>query len=454
MGTEGIDIGDLNNREIALLVWMGLAFGLPMLIPSVRRAFGEVVRAFLQPPILGCIAGAAAYTAACVAVLASADLWGLPNVKTTMIWFVSFSIVAMMEATRAGESLRRLPVLAKETIAVTALVVFIAETYPFPLWGELLFIPSVVLVSLCAEIAKRKPELARTVPVFTFLRAAFGLGALGYAGWQAASDLPGLVTMDNLREFVVPILLSLMFLPFLFFLTLFVAYQTAAVRVQFAIPDKRLGLYAFVRGMAAFRYDLDRFDRYLRDPRWHDNPTRRTVRDIIAELRLQRRHERSSPPVNPTDGWSPHLAREFLMKVGLRTNDYHRSFEDWWAQSPMVKVGGDIFDDHLSYRIYGTQTAATRLKLVLDVTEPGTPEASEARFYSVGGELIRQALGPDEAETFLLAAVANPLAERNFNGVRIALQHNVWSGNERLRRYERRLLIVHPAHQPPPHETD
>lgn len=454
MGAEGIDIGDLNNREIALLVWMGLAFGLPMMIPRARRAFGEVVRAFLQPPILGCIAAAAAYTAACIAGLAAVDLWELPNLKTTIVWFVSFSIVAMMEATRAGESLRRLPVLAKETLAVTALVVFIAETYPFPLWGELLFIPSVVLVSLCAEIAKRKPELTRTVPVFTFLQAALGFWALGYAVWRAASDLPGLVTMDNLREFVVPIFLSLMFLPFLFFLTLFVAYQAAAVRVHFAIPDKRLGVYAFLRGVAAFGYDLDRFDRYLRDPRWHDNPTPQTVRDIIAELRLQRRHERSPPPVNPADGWSPHLAREFLAKVGLRTNDYHRSFEDWWAQSPMVKVGGDIFDDHLSYRIYGTQTAATRLKLVLDVTEPGTPEASEAKFYAVGGELIRQAVGPDQAEAFLLAAVANPLAERNFNGVRITLQHNVWGGNERLRRYERRLLIVHPAHQPPPHETE
>lgn len=454
MGAEVIDIGDLNNREIALLVWMGLAFGLPMLIPSVRRAFGEVVRAFLQPPILKCIAAAAAYTAACVAALTAVDLWDLPNLKTTIVWFASFTIVAMMEATRAGESLRRLPVLAKETIAVTALVVFIAETYPFPLWGELLFVPSVVLVSLCAEIAKRKPELARTVPVFTFLQAAFGFWALGYALWWAASDLPGFMTMDNLREFVVPILLSLMFLPFLFFLTLFIAYQTAAVRVRFAIPDKKLGLYALVRGMAAFGYDLDRFDRYLRDPRWHDNPTRQTVRDIIAELRLQRRHERSPPPVNPADGWSPHLAREFLTRFGLRTNDYHRSFEDWWAQSSMVKVGGDVFDDHLSYRIYGIQPAATRLKLALDVTEPGTPEASEAKFYAVGSELIRQAVGPREAEAFLLAAVANPLAERTFNGVRINLQHNVWSGNEKLRRYERRLLIVHPAHRPPPHETD
>lgn len=452
MGTEGIDIGDLNNREIALLFWMGLAFGLPMLIPSVRRAFGDVVRAFFQPPILGCIAAAAAYVTASIAALAAVDLWELPNLKTTIIWFVSFTILAMMEATRGGESLRRLPVLAKETVAVTALVVFIAETYPFPLWGELLFIPSAVLVSLCVEMAKRKPELIRTVPVFTFFQAVLGFWALGYAVWQAAADLAGFATMDNLRELAVPILLSLMFLPFLFALTLFVAYQTAAVRVRFAISDKRLGFYALVRGMVAFGYDLDRFSRFLRDPRWHDNPTRQTVRDIIAELRLQRRHERSPPSVDPADGWSPHLAREFLTKVGLRTEDYHRSFDDWWAQSPMVKIGGDIFDDHLSYRIYGTQAAVTRLKLVLDATEPGTPENSEAKFYTVGGELIRQAIGPDEAEAFLLDAVDNPLAKRTFNGVRVALQHNVWGGNERLRRYERRLLIVHPAHQSSPDE--
>lgn len=454
MGMAGIDIGDLNNREIALLIWLAIAFGLPMLIPSVRRSFGEVVRAFRQPVILGCIAAAAAYTAACVAVLAAVDLWELPNLKTTIVWFVSFTIVAMMETTRAGESLRRLPILAKETVAVTALVVFIAETYPFPLWAELLFIPTVVLVSLCAEIAKRKPETANTVPVFTFLQAALGFWALGYAVWQAADDLAGFATMENLREFVVPILLSLMFLPFLFVLTLFSAYQSAAVRVHFSIPDKRLGFYALVRGMTAFGYDLDRFDRYLRDPRWRDGPTRQTVRDIIAELRLQRRHQRSPPRVDPTEGWSPHAAREFLTEVGLRTEDYHRSFDDWWAQSPMVKIGGGIFDDHLSYRIYGTQSAVTRLKLVLDVTEPGTPEASEVKFYAVGGELLRQAVGPDEAHTFLLAAAENPLAEQSFKGVRVILLHDVWGDHERLRRYERRLVIIHPAHRPSTYETN
>lgn len=452
MGAEGIDIGDINSREIALLIWMGFAFSLSMLIPSLRRAFGSLVRAFLQPIILRCIAAAGAYTTACVALLAAADVWEVPNLKTTVVWFVSFTIVTMMEATRAGESLRRLPVLAKETVGVTALVVFIAETYPFPLWGELLFIPSAVLISLCLEIAKHKTELSRSVPVFTFLQAALGFFALGYAVWQAAADLTGFATMDTLRELAVPILLSLMFLPFLFVLTLFAAYQTAAVRVRFSIPDKRLAFYAFVRGMVAFGYDLDRFNRFLKDPRWHDNATRQTVRDIITELRLQRRQERSPPPVDWVDGWSPHLAREFLTKVGLRTEDYHRSFGDWWAQSPMVKIGGDIFDDHLSYRIYGTQAAATRLKLVLDATEPGTPETSEVKFYAVGGALIRRAVGPNEAEAFLLAAVENPIVERTFNGVRIALQHNVWGGNERLRCYERSLLIVHPAYQPSPHE--
>lgn len=454
MSAGGIDIGDLNNREIALLVWMALAFGLPMLIPSVRQAFGEVGRAFLQPVILGCIAAAGAYTAACVALLAAVDLWDIPNLKTTIVWFISFTIVAMMETTRAGESLRRLPILAKETIAVTALVVFIAETYPFPLWGELLFIPSVVLVSLCAEIAQRKPDTARTVPIFTSLQAALGFWALGYAVWQAAADPAGFATVENLREFLVPILLSLMFLPFLFLLTLFSTYQTAAVRVHFAIPDKRLGFYALVRGMVAFGYDLDRFNRYLRDPRWHEGPTRQAARDIIAELRVQRRHERSPPPLDPAEGWSPHAARGFLTEVGLRTEDYHRSFDDWWAQSPMVKIGGGIFDDYLSYCIYGTQTAATRLKLVLNVTEPGTPEASEAKFYAVGGDLLRKAMGPDESQAFLLAAAENPLAERSFNGVRVFLQHDVRNDHERLRSYERRLLIIHPAHKPSEHETD
>lgn len=454
MGTLAINIGDLNNREIALLIWMAIAFGLPMLIPSVRQAFYSVVRAFCQPIIVGCILAAAGYTAACVAALAAVGLWELQNFKTTFVWFVSFTIVGMMETTRAGDSLRGLSLLAKETVAVTALVVFVAETYPFPLWGELIFVPTIVLISLCAEIAKRKPEAAKVAPLFTFLQVALGLGALVYAVMQVVADPSGFVTMNSLREFVVPILLSLMFLPFLFVLTLYSTYQSAFVRVRFIMPDKQLGRYALIRGMMAFGYDLDRFNYYLRDCRWREGPTRQTALDIISELRLQRRHERSPPPIDATEGWSPHAAREFLTKFGLRTEAYHRTFEDWWAQSSMLKIGGDIFDDHLSYRIYGTQNVATRLKLELDITVPGTPEASEVKFYTMVGELIRQAIGPLEAHNFLQAAAINPLAEQFFNGVCVRLLHDVWSENEDLSRYQRKLLIIHPAHQPPLHETD
>lgn len=146
-----------------------------------------------------------------------------------------------------------------------------------------------------------------------------------------------------------------------------------------------------------------------------------------------------------SEGWSPYEARTFLKDDGLTTNDYHHSGSDWWAESPMLDIGGGIIHDRLTYRIAGTETAATRLSLELNANTPGTPEASDARFWETAQRLVARALGADAVQLFATVRGQNE-ATIGIAGTTMMLRHDEWGDHLPRGGYSRRFTLRHAAH--------
>jgi hypothetical protein len=241
-------------------------------------------------------------------------------------------------------------------------------------------------------------------------------------------------------------LLSLMFLPFLWLMILVVSYENSTLRLRFTMEDHKLRRYAIWRGMAAFRTDTDLFRRLMRNIQLEEVTDRDGVRRLIRQLGELRRRERHPPPLAWINGWSPYAAQTFVEGKGLATGDYHHGYEaEWWAESPSVEVGGDLFKDRLIYRIAGTETAATRLSLELNANVPGTPEVSDAKFWEAVDALIQSALGDTQATPFSGLAGRDE-AEAMSGDVRLRLMRDDWGSAERGG-YARRLSLIHPAHR-------
>ena len=149
--------------------------------------------------------------------------------------------------------------------------------------------------------------------------------------------------------------------------------------------------------------------------------------------------------VSWSDGWSPYQAREFLADQNLLTGDYHPTPVDWHAESPMIDVGGNVFRDRLTYRLFGTETAATLLKLVLDVNFPGPSDESEAKFWDVAYVLIARAVNDEVADAFRQSCFSKDEAEMRVGNVTIQVGRDDW-GDTQGGGYQRRVELRHNAH--------
>ncbi len=392
---------DLKNREIANLTWLGVLTAFVIALALVNWDVGKslvgVLRALVQRPFLIFGALAMAWVIASIALLAHLDLWRWDNLKATIVWALTFAPVAVFEFHRAekGPGFFRRAIL--EITAATVLVKFLVDEYSFTLWIEFLLVPFLILVVALHATAKAKPEYRTVERVAESVLALAGLAYVVNAIVQVLGDLRDFARYETLREFLTPILLSVAFLPIVYGLAVYAAYETAFGRLRVWIDNDELRAYARRRALLAFGLDLERLRRWSRDTALSRPADHAAVRTSILQVKRNAARAQASPPVFLDEGWSPHVAKDYLVSEGLVTGDYHASFEEWFAASPMVEWGDGVFPDNIAYYVEGDERVATCLKLKLHVNNPALDATTLARFLGLTATLLKAAAGDQVA---------------------------------------------------------
>lgn len=438
---------ELNSRELAILIWLAAVLIVLLFIPKVRPALGNVVRAFFQPMILMAIGLVLAWVGLSVAILATFQIWDWSHLKGTLVWVVTYGLATLFDINRLSETPRALASLAKEAVAVTAVIVFIGEFYTLPLWGELILIPLLVFLGMVAAVADTKPETKIAARFTENILIIAGLGMFAFSAFRIITDLQAFANLDTLRDFAVPALLSLMYLPFLYGLLLFMAYENATISMKVRFDDTRLRHYATLRALIVFGGRIELMRRFKRSMNLADRLDRQTIDRTIREVWTVYRREQNPPYVPREEGWSPFTAQRLLERHDLKTNDYHRLVDDWIADTPPIDVDDGMFPSRMTYCIYGTEGVVTMLKLSLNADLMGTPDVADERFWSVAEDLLHEALGGDAVDEFRRLLRGQDSGEFTIDGAAITLFRQDWGIGNRGG-YLRELTIRHPAHVP------
>lgn len=139
---------DLSNREIATMIYLGLLVAASLLWKKGRPQALGVVRAFFVPKLAQVWLLMSLYVAACVWLLVSLSLWEWPNLKSTLLWWLTVGFTCVYEAQQLKESPHALRKLVRDAFKLSIVILFIAELVSFPLWVELIMLPLLVFLTL------------------------------------------------------------------------------------------------------------------------------------------------------------------------------------------------------------------------------------------------------------------------------------------------------------------
>lgn len=394
-------IDSINNREIASAIWLAILVAFVLINKSTRDSLDAVTRTLFQPALVIPLGIAAFYATGEIYLISYMGWWSAANLKTTILWLVTFAFVTMFEVATAKSRKAGLGKITTEILSVAVLVTFIAELYSFPLIVELIALPFVTIVGLMAEMAKHKPEHAPVAKLMGCLSGLIGFSYIGFSLWKSVELWRDTFTLANWLELVIPVILSVAFLPFLYAWRIYVAYNEMFTTISIFGIDKALVPYARWLAITRIRTDLDLLERWRKSIQSARPANKDELKHTLTALLALKEREAAALTVPPKEGWSPYMAMQFLTDVGMETGHYnHRYKDEWGALSPMRELGNsdNIWRNNIAYYIDGTQHAATVLKVKLNVNVIADRTEAEDMFILHAMHLLGQAVSFNAVE--------------------------------------------------------
>jgi hypothetical protein len=219
-------IESISPREFALFFWITVILIAGVLYKPTRAALAGILPTVFAKSVIGPFALAALYVTGEVYLLKWLGLWDIAHLKTTIMWLITFAFVAMFEISQIKGHKSGIAAITRDIFAFTALFVFITELHSFAWYVEIAALPLIVSIQLMSEFSKRDPQYAKVARLFGCLVPAIGFGYFGYSVWMTTTHWSETATRSTAFDFVIPILLSLGFLPFLYVFRLIIADLT------------------------------------------------------------------------------------------------------------------------------------------------------------------------------------------------------------------------------------
>jgi len=291
----------LTDREWASVIIVAGAALLIVAIPRLRRfvrgLFADVLKAAFVRKIVVIYSGLLFWSALAVYVGWLLGLWnvGLLKDTSTIVFTLGFPILFRSVSSKSGIEI--LKHVVRETVGVTALLIFYLNLQSFPLGWEIAFqivlLVLVVLNAMAALALSTVPSfedssgkscvlvLARAAQViFSLLMSLVALGAFTWTTVQLVISAGTIQWLDLVQSFLLTLWLPALLIPY-FYVVAFYAYaELLLVRVTFRKATPWRARLGFVLGL---RFSVSLAARF--DGRYNAVSESRTFRDALTFMR-------------------------------------------------------------------------------------------------------------------------------------------------------------------------
>jgi hypothetical protein len=249
---------ELDNRQLATLVWSAITVVALLIAPRVRRAvlasMTSIFKAMASWKILAPLTVYFLYATSVVMLAARHELWhtGLLVETLIIIFFVGLPMLFNANNVRSGDQLVKKT--ARQTLGVTALIAFFIGLEPFPLIGELILLPAVAALVIFSVVANDSPEQKKAKKVLDSLLAIIGF----WLAWRTvkitSAEWTSYEAVRSIEELLLSMLLPLSLLPMVYIFAMVIGYESLFTRLQFVTKNRKLPTYKKIA--IVFRFNL------------------------------------------------------------------------------------------------------------------------------------------------------------------------------------------------------
>ena len=187
--------------------------------------------------------------------------WGTHWIKNTILWAICIAFIMLMRFSKASDKNFFINSV-KDNLKILIILEFIINLYVFSLWIELLLVPFSALIGGMIAIAETDEQYKSVKKFLDFVLSFMGIVFVVYALYKVSTDFGNFASKKTIIDFSLPILFTMMFLPFVYLIALYSNYETLFLRMPFFIENQRVLSYSKRKIVLSFGFNLKAINRW------------------------------------------------------------------------------------------------------------------------------------------------------------------------------------------------
>ena len=225
-------VDTFNTRERAIAIWIIIFLAWAFTKKEVRTSVLEVLKTMFLTKITFVFLGMLVYVSVMIFLLYKLGLWDVLLIKDTVYWILGTGFILLLNINKALQNKSHFRKIIFDTLKLTIILEFIANLYTFSFWVEMVLMPLLFLFVAMNTYSGIKTAYKPVKKLTDWILTVFGISMLLWALSQIFSNYHSLITTYNFQTFILPLILTLAYIPFLYIFTLIMAYENDRILKQ------------------------------------------------------------------------------------------------------------------------------------------------------------------------------------------------------------------------------
>ena len=253
-----------NNREIAIILWVLIFFVLVLFYKKNCASLFSVLKIITSKKFILLIFSMLLYVSLIIYLFHKIGLWDTSVIKDSILWFFGVAFIMVVNSNKASEAEHYFQKVLLDNLKLVVLLEFIINLYVFNLAIEIILIPILFIIVVLLAYAESKKEYVDVKKVLDYILGIIGICFIIFALSNIFMNFPSFANLDNLRSFLLPPILTLAFLPFIYLFALYIVYESFFLRIDIFNENKAITRYAKRKIFALCHLNLRRLNKLSR----------------------------------------------------------------------------------------------------------------------------------------------------------------------------------------------
>ena len=157
--------------------------------------------------------------------------------KHVLVWLFSVGLISVFKINDAN-STAFFKGIFFSAIKWTIILEFFANLYSFSLLTEIIIMPILTFLGITKIVADREEKDKTVSKYLQNIIAIAGLLIFSYSLYKTVTNFNNVLTLQTLVAFLLPSMVTILFIPFLYFLALYCTYESYFVHLDFMTVKK------------------------------------------------------------------------------------------------------------------------------------------------------------------------------------------------------------------------